>query len=99
MVEVHSQSELETAMSINPSIVGVNNRNLKTMTVDLDVGKAMLSKIPGDVVRICESGIRTQKDIETMRRSSADGFLIGQSFMEQLDPGLALFELIRSQDN
>lgn len=98
LVEIHDEKELETALSTTPKLVGVNNRNLKTMAVDLATGEKLLSLIPQDVIKICESGIKTKNDIVRMSKADADGFLIGQTLMEHNDPGLALSQLKPCQD-
>lgn len=93
IVEVHTQSELERALRIGARVVGINNRNLKTLEVSLDVSRALIKLIPRDVTAIAESGIRNAAEIRELKVLGFDGFLIGEELMRQSDPASALMEL------
>lgn len=83
LVEIHTLEELERALRFSPQMIGVNNRNLKTMAVDLQISKDLFQHIPDPILKICESGIKTSQHIQDMIDAGADGFLIGESLMRQ----------------
>jgi indole-3-glycerol phosphate synthase len=93
LVEVHDEEELELALEISPVLLGINNRNLRTFEVDLQVTLALLKKVPADTLVITESGIRTSQDVELMNENHVYGFLVGESFMRETDPGAMLNSL------
>lgn len=90
LIEVHDETELAAALTLNPTLVGINNRNLKTFETTLDTTYRLLSGIPKDVTVITESGIATRQDVVAMRAHGVHGFLVGEAFMRQADPGAAL---------
>lgn len=94
LVEVHDEAELDVARKIGCKVMGVNNRNLKTLDIDLDVGKDLAPHFPEDVVKICESGIFNRSQIDEFTELGYNGFLIGTSLMMDGRPGDALNELI-----
>lgn len=98
LVEVHTADELDRVLDAlgetGADAIGVNNRNLKTFEVSLDVSLALAERIPAGVVRVAESGIGKPADIAQLRAAGFRGFLIGESLMRQPDPGAALAELI-----
>jgi indole-3-glycerol phosphate synthase len=94
LVEVHDAVELDRAVAAGASIIGVNNRNLKTMEVRLETSLELLPKIPRDVVKVAESGIKTAADIRKLRQAGFDAFLIGEHLMTSPDPGAALRALL-----
>ena len=81
LIEIHDQTELERAMHLTSPLMGINNRNLKTMEISLQVGIAMLPKLPADRIAIAESGLFTSSDLEIMAKAGARCFLIGESLM------------------
>lgn len=83
IVEVHSADELEIARRIGAKIIGVNNRNLKTFEVSLDVSRELIARRPIDTLMIAESGLSTREEIEELRELGFDGFLIGETLMRQ----------------
>ena len=93
VVEAHDRQEVEKAVSAGARIIGVNNRNLKDFTVNIDNCTALRKYVPGDILYIAESGIKTNSDIEKIRRAGADGVLIGESMMRSPDKAAALREL------
>jgi len=94
LVEVHDRSELDRAFSAGARIVGVNNRNLKTLEVSLDTALSLSPAIPDGVVAVAESGIRTGDDIRRLREAGFAAFLIGERLMSAPDPGAALRSLL-----
>jgi indole-3-glycerol phosphate synthase len=93
LVEVHDEAELELALEISPALLGINNRNLRTFEVDLQVTLALLKKVPAETLVITESGIHTSQDVELMNENHVYGFLVGESFMRETDPGAMLSSL------
>jgi indole-3-glycerol phosphate synthase len=94
LIEVHDQDELERAMSLNPDMVGINNRNLKTLEVTLETSRTLLSGLPDTVMRVAESGIYTHENLIDMKNCGADAFLVGESLMKQDDIELAVKKLL-----
>jgi indole-3-glycerol phosphate synthase len=94
LVEVHDASELETASNSGARIIGVNNRDLRTFQVSLDVSKSLASAIPDDVVKVSESGIFTFDDICQLRAAGFDAFLVGEHLVKSADPAAALQSLV-----
>lgn len=85
LVEVHTEEDLKKAISCGAEIVGINNRNLKTLEVDANFSKKMLSHIPDGVVKIVESGLKTHDQLLEYKTLGADAFLIGTSLMKSHD--------------
>jgi len=83
IVEVHSAEELEVAKRIGARIIGVNNRNLKTFDVSLDVSRELIAHRPAKALMIAESGLSTRAEIDELRRLGFDGFLIGETLMRE----------------
>lgn len=94
LVEVHNGGELDRALTLGADMIGVNNRNLKTMEVSLDTSIELAKRIPDNVVRISESGIRSPADVKRLTDSGYTAFLVGESLMRQPDPGEALAQLL-----
>jgi len=94
IVEVHTGEELKVALSCEGAIIGVNNRNLKTLVTDLAVAHDLAKAIPDNRLCIAESGIRTAEDVKGLMGAGYDGFLIGESFLRENFPGKALKDLI-----
>ena len=93
LVEVHDRDELRRAIDAGARIVGVNSRNLRTLTVDRGVLAAVAAEMPRDVIAVAESGIRTAEDIARLSRDGYHAFLVGERLIAQPDPGAALREL------
>ena len=85
LVEVHNKEELDLALKYDCEIIGINNRNLKTFNVALDTTKELIESIPKDKVIIAESGIMSIEDLKMMQEFGADGVLIGELFMRNID--------------
>lgn len=94
LVEVHDGPELERALRLDADLVGVNNRNLKTLDVDLATTEALAPLVPSDRVLVCESGLFTRADLDRMSGVGARCFLIGESLMRQDDISGAVRELL-----
>ncbi len=94
LVEVHTPEELMMAIDAGASIIGVNNRDLRTLAVDLRASEMLLGRKPDDVLAISESGLKTPADVVRLRAIGYDGFLIGERFMTEPDPGAALREFL-----
>ena len=93
LAEVHDIDELERALQTGCALIGINNRNLRTFEVSLDTTLALKDAVPRDRILVTESGIATQADVARMRAAGIDAFLIGESFMREPDPGVALQRL------
>jgi indole-3-glycerol phosphate synthase len=94
LVEVHTEDELDRALAADARIVGVNNRSLKTLAVDVDVSEHLAARIPPSVIAVCESGLRTSSDLARFSALGYRAFLIGERFMATPDPGGALAGLL-----
>ena len=89
LIECHNSEELVRAAKLRSPLMGINNRNLKTMDISLDVGAAMLPHLPADRIAIAESGLFTPEDLARMAKSGARCFLIGESLMRADDVAAA----------
>ena len=96
LIEVHDEQELQTALQMRSTLVGVNNRNLRTFEVSLDNTLRLLDQMPPNKLVVTESGILSCADVETMQKAGVNTFLIGEAFMRADDPGAALRALIGS---
>ena len=98
LVEVHDAGELQRALRLSPvdgraPLLGINNRNLRSFEVSLDTTLALRDAVPGDRRLVTESGIATPADVRRMRAAGVDAFLVGEAFMREPDPGMALRRL------
>jgi len=94
LVEVHSADELTRALDAGARIVGVNNRNLRTLDVDVQTSEALITRMPADVIAVSESGLRSADDLRRLRDLGYRAFLIGERFMSAEDPAVMLKQLI-----
>ena len=94
LFEIHNFSELEMALSINAGIIGINNRNLKTMKIDIQTTFDLKKEITDDTVVVSESGIKTREDVKRLEDAGIDSLLIGTAFMEAGDIGKKIDELM-----
>lgn len=85
LVEVHDEEEFARAMKLKSSLIGVNNRNLKTMEIDLTTTERLAALAPRDKTLVCESGIFNPEDLARMSKVNANCFLVGESLMRQDD--------------
>ena len=94
LVEVHDEAELERALKLNPVVIGINNRDLKTFDVDLETTARLSQLVPDDVILVAESGIRHAEDVAHMGRLGAHAVLVGEHLVKTADVELA--EAVRS---
>jgi len=97
LLELHGENELAHVCD-EIDLVGINNRNLKTFEVDIERSLAMANKIPAGKIRIAESGISKIENIKLFREHGFKGFLMGEHFMKQADPGRAFEEFVSKLD-
>jgi indole-3-glycerol phosphate synthase len=94
ILEVHAEQELEKIYK-NVDVIGVNNRNLETMQIDITTSKSMVKLIPDGFIKISESGIENPEIVLELKQFGYDGFLIGSYFMKHAEPGKACAEFVR----
>lgn len=94
LLEVHTREELEKSLDTGADLIGVNNRDLKTFTISLDISRTLAPLIPDGVVRVSESGIESPDTIIELREFGYEGFLMGQNFMQHGSPEMACKEFI-----
>ena len=97
LCEVHDGDELDRAVQIGCQLIGVNSRDLRTFSVHPEVQLELAERIPNDVVRVAESGIRSREDIDRLAGAGYDAFLIGETLMRESDPGAALAMLLERE--
>ena len=95
IVEVHDKNELERAIKMKVNCIGINNRNLKTLKIDLNTFTKLSKEIPRGVIKLCESGLDNNKQLIDFTRKGADGFLIGESLMSSKNIKLKTEEIIK----
>ena len=96
LVEIHDEEELKRAQVLKSPLLGVNNRNLKTMTTSLETGTRMLQDFPEGCVAVAESGLNTPEDLSLMAKHNARCFLIGESLMRQDDVETATKAILKN---
>jgi indole-3-glycerol phosphate synthase len=96
LVEVHDGRELEVALEYDADLIGINNRNLRTLEVDVDASLRLAARIPPDVVAVAESGLKSAEDLDRLHAAGYRAFLIGERFMTAPDPAAALRALLES---
>jgi indole-3-glycerol phosphate synthase len=94
LVEIHDEENLPRVLDLGATLVGVNNRNLKTMTTDLDHVLRLRERLPDEVALVAESGIRTRGDVERLEAAGVAAMLVGESLLKQPDPGAAAAALL-----
>ena len=90
LVEAHDEEEIQKALSVGAKTIGVNNRDLKTFTVDIQNSARLRKLVPKEVLFVSESGMKTPEDIESLRQMGVNGVLIGETLMRQKDKKAAL---------
>jgi indole-3-glycerol phosphate synthase len=98
LVEVHDADELHRVLKLDLTLVGINNRNLRTFDVSLQTTLGLLWSIPDDRIVVTESGILTPDDVALMRGHAVHAFLVGEAFMKAESPGEKLRELFGFPD-
>jgi len=93
LVEVHDGAELDRALQTSASLIGINNRNLRTFETALDTTLQLRERVPGERLLVTESGIHTRADVARMRGAGVHAFLVGEAFMRAPDPGAELRRL------
>lgn len=95
LLEVHNEQELLDNLFDDIDAIGVNNRNLKDFSVDIQHSYDLLNKIPTEYIKVSESGIADPSTIKALKRAGFQGFLIGENFMKTADPGQAIKEFVK----
>jgi indole-3-glycerol phosphate synthase len=95
LVEVHDRSELDVALSAGAHVIGVNSRNLRTLTVEKDIARDVLAHVPSACIRVFESGIHGIEELRAARDAGADAVLVGETFMRAHDPAVLIQSWIR----
>lgn len=98
LVEAHNENEVESAISAGARIIGVNNRNLKDFSVDVNNSTRFRNMIPKDIIFVSESGIKTHEDIKVLLNNKTDAVLIGETFMRAENKKQMLKELLYGKD-
>lgn len=98
LAEVHDDAELDRALRLDPRLVGINNRNLKTLETDLDTTERLAPRVPADRLVVAESGIRQPDDLDRLAAAGARCFLVGESLMREPDVSAATRRLLRLPD-
>lgn len=93
LVEVHNEAELERALQIDPLLLGINNRDLKTFHVDLDTTARLARLVPDDVILVTESGIRNEADVRWMSQMGAHAVLVGEALVQAENTAQAVQEM------
>ena len=93
LVEVHDALELERALALQPALIGINNRDLKTFHTTVETTLRLRQNIPEDCMIVTESGIHTPEDVARLRAQGVQAFLVGEAFMKAAEPGEKLSEL------
>ena len=94
LVEVHDGAELRRAVTAGASVIGVNNRNLRTLAVDLDAARSLVAQMPSASVAVAESGLRTSADLTELGAAGYHAFLVGETLITTPDPGETLGRLL-----
>ncbi len=98
IVEIHTPEEIDRALAVGPTIVGINNRNLATLEVSLETTLKLRPFLPPGLLVLAESGIRTPQDIRLLRSAGVNAFLVGTSLMRAEDPADKLRQLIAAEE-
>jgi indole-3-glycerol phosphate synthase len=85
LVEVHDEAELDRALKLDAGMLGINNRNLKTLKTDIATFERLAPRVPADRLLVAESGLRTTADLRRMADARAGAFLVGESLLRQMD--------------
>lgn len=94
LVEIHTEEELDRALTAKATLVGINSRDLRTFEVNLRGFERLVPMVPGGVTVVCESGIETPEQMQTLEALGASAFLVGETLMRARDPGARLRELL-----
>jgi indole-3-glycerol phosphate synthase len=94
LVELHDESQLDRVLDLGATLVGINNRDLRTMTTDLGHVLSLRSRLPERCTLVAESGIRTRGDVRRLEAAGIGAMLVGESLLKQADPGAAAAALL-----
>jgi indole-3-glycerol phosphate synthase len=94
LVEAHDEEELDRALASGASLIGVNNRDLRTFSTRIDTTLDLLHRVPATVTLVSESGIRSRDDVRRLGAAGVDGVLVGESLLRAEDPGVAAHGLV-----
>ncbi len=94
LVEAHNEKEVERALDVDAEIIGINNRDLRTLEVNVDNCLRMMKEIPQGKIMVAESGLKTREDIQRVRQAGAHAVLIGETFMRSADIGAKMKEIM-----
>ena len=94
LIEVHNEAEVDVALSSGATVIGINNRDLKTFNVDLSTTERLRPVIPGDLVVVSESGVKTTADVRRLRAAGVDAILVGEALMSAPDASAKIKELL-----
>lgn len=97
LVEVHTREEMETALAVGAKLIGINHRNLRTLTLNMDRALEMAPLAPPGVTLVAASGLKTPEDLARLEQAGIRAFLIGESLVTAADPGTRLREFIGKQ--
>jgi indole-3-glycerol phosphate synthase len=97
LVEVHDEREVKRALKITPHLIGINNRDLRTLQVDISISERLREMIPGETIVIAESGVSAADDIRRLLNAGVDGFLIGTALLKATDPGRRLRSFVSTR--
>ncbi len=94
LVETHTHQEIEDAMEIQPRIIGVNARNLKTLDINLEAFTELIPEIPSSIIRVAESGISQRSEVEIAESAGAQAILVGETLVRSGNPRMAIDQLL-----
>jgi indole-3-glycerol phosphate synthase len=94
LVELHDAEQLPRVLDLGATLVGINNRDLRTMTTDLDHVLRLRERVPAECLLVAESGIRSRADVERLEAAGIGAMLVGESLLRQSDPGRAVAALL-----
>jgi indole-3-glycerol phosphate synthase len=96
LVEVHDEAELDRAVAAGARLIGVNNRNLRTLAVDVEASRRLAARIPASAVAVSESGLTSQDELRALSALGYRAFLMGERFMTDPDPAGAIARMVRA---
>lgn len=99
LIEIYEPDNLDRVLDLHPPLIGINNRNLKSMTVNLEHSITLRARIPAEILVVSESGIRTSADVARLREAGIDAMLVGESLMRAGDIGYAVDQLLGAPPN
>ena len=99
LVEFHDESNMSRVLASGAELIGINNRNLRNFTTDVEHTLQLRDRIPADVLLVSESGIRTRSDVERLEAAGVSAILVGESLMRAADIGLAVEQLLGRAPN